>query len=395
MIDSFGNLFSGDFLGIGLGRFAAAFLVLIIALVLRKILAHLFARVIFPLAEKTETGYDDQFLTSIRKPAEFLIVIAGLFVALQLLRLPTEPLDLRRFCGAVLKVLVTFDVAWALFNMVSLVETWLGKWVSRTESTLDDHLLPFVRKSLRAFIIFIAALLTIQNLGYSISGLLASLGIGGLAVALAAKDTLANVFGSLMIILDRPFHIGDWIKTGDMEGTVEEVGFRSTKIRTFAKTLISVPNSTLTNLSINNYSRMPKRRIKLTVGVTYETTGEQMRLAVAEIRATLKEHPAVDQEFMLVNFTDFAASSLDILVYCFTRTTVWGEYLEAREDVCLRIMGILENLGMEIAFPSRSIYLRGKEEDGLPAEAQARFSGMNIDQFKQPELQPPAAAAEG
>jgi MscS family membrane protein len=394
MIESFENLFSGAFMGIGLGRFAAAFLVLVIALVLKKILAHLFTRVVFPLAAKTETGYDDQLLTAIRKPAEFLIVIGGLFVALQVLQLPTEPVDLRRFSSAMLKVLVTFDVAWALFNMVSLVETWLGKWVSRTESTLDDHLLPFVRKSLRAFVIFIAALLTIQNLGYSISGLLASLGIGGLAVALAAKDTLANVFGSLMIILDRPFHIGDWIKTGDMEGTVEEVGFRSTKIRTFAKTLISVPNSAITNQSIDNFSRMPKRRIKLTVGVTYETTGEQMRLAVSEIRAMLKEHPAIDQEFMLVHFTDFASSSLDILVYCFTRTTVWGEYLEAREDVCLRIMEILERLGMEIAFPSRSIYLRGKEEDGLPAGAQESFSETHGSRFGQPELQAPSLAAE-
>jgi len=395
MIESFESFFSGAFLGISLGRFAAAFLVLIIALILRKILAHLFTRVLFPLAQKTETGYDDQLLTAIRKPSEFLIVIAGLFVAKQVLQLPTNPVDLRHFSAEMLKVLVTFDVAWALFNMVSLIETWLGKWVSRTESTLDDHLLPFVRKSLRVFIIFIAAILTIQNLGYSISGLLASLGIGGLAVALAAKDTLANVFGSLMIILDRPFHIGDWIKTGDMEGTVEEVGFRSTKIRTFAKTLISVPNSTITNLSIDNFSRMPKRRIKLTVGVTYETTVEQMRLAVAGIRAMLREHPAVDQDFMLVHFTDFAASSLDILVYCFTHTTVWGEYLEAREDVCLRIMGILEDRGMEIAFPSRSIYLRGKEEDGLPAETRARFSGMDIDRFKQPELQAPAAGVEG
>jgi MscS family membrane protein len=152
-----------------------------------------------------------------------------------------------------------------------------------------------------------------------------------------------------------------------MEGTVEEVGFRSTKIRTFAKTLISVPNSAITNISIDNFSRMPKRRIKLTVGVTYETTPARMREAVARIRAMLEAHPAIDQEFMLVNFTDFAASSLDILVYCFTSTTVWAEYLAAREDVCLKIMDILEELGMEIAFPSRSVYLRGKEGDMLPA----------------------------
>ena len=304
-----------------------------------------------------------------RKPAELLIVIAGLFVGVQILQLPTQPTDVRRFAFALLKVLITFDVAWAVYNLTCLLDEWIAKWVNRTESTLDDHLAPFVRKSLRVFIVFIAGLMAIQNLGYSISGLLASLGIGGLAVALAAKDTLANVFGSLMIILDRPFHIGDWIKAGDLEGTVEEVGFRSTKIRTFAKTLISVPNSTLTNMAIDNFSRMPKRRIKLTVGVTYEATPQQLRQATARIRAMLQAHPAIDQEFMLVHFTDFGASSLDILVYCFTATTVWGEYLQAREEVCTAIMDILEELGMEIAFPSRSLYLRGQAQDMLPAPA--------------------------
>jgi len=363
------QLFKETFLGITLGRFSAAFAILLVALVLKKVFAHIFAKVIFPLAARTKSRYDDLFLQALQKPAEFLLVIAGLFIGVQVLQLPSDPVNLRRFAHAVLKVLMTADIAWALFNLVSLLEAYLEKWVSRTESTLDDHLLPFVRKSLRAFIIFIAVLMTIQNLGYSISGLLASLGIGGLAVALAAKDTLSNVFGSIMIILDRPFHIGDWVKAGEIEGIVEEVGFRSTKIRTFAKTLISIPNSTLTNMAIDNFSRMPKRRIKLTVGVTYETTPEKMREAVGRIRTMLTEHSAIDQEFFLVNFTEFGASSLDIMVYCFTRTTVWGEYLEAREDVCLKIMEILDGLGLEIAFPSRSVYLRGKQDDLLPASA--------------------------
>ncbi len=360
------EMLNETFLGISLGRFAAAALILIVALILKRILGHIFTTVIFPLAKKTESRYDDLFLEAVRKPAELLVVIAGLFIAMQALQLPAEPVNLRRGAYSLLKVLITFDLAWALFNMVALLESYLGGLVSRTESTLDDHLLPFVRKSLRVFIVFLAAIMTIQNLGYSISGLLASLGIGGLAVALAAKDTLSNVFGSLMIILDRPFHVGDWIKAGDLEGTVEEVGFRSTKIRTFAKTLISVPNSTLTNLAIDNFSRMPKRRIKLSVGVTYQTTPEQMRLAVTSIRKMLQSHPAIDQEFLLVNFTDFGASSLDIMVYCFTVTTVWSDYLEAREDLCLKIMELLEGMGLEIAFPSRTLYLKGEAAPAAP-----------------------------
>ena len=366
------EVFKETFLGITLGHFAAAFAILIGALLLKRVCAHLFTRLVYPLAARTKSRYDDLLLGALQKPAEFLIVIAGLFVAVQVLQLPSEPVNLQRFAHAMLKVLVTFDVAWALFNLVNLLEVYLEKWVTRTESTLDDHLLPFIRKSLRAFIIFIAVLMTIQNLGYSISGLLASLGIGGLAVALAAKDTLANVFGSLMIILDRPFHIGDWVKAGDLEGTVEEVGFRSTKIRTFAKTLISVPNSTITNMAIDNFSRMPKRRIKLTVGVTYETTPAQMNEAVERIRGLLRSHPAIDQEFFLVNFTDFGPSSLDILVYCFTTTTVWGDYLTARQELCLQIMETLEELGLEIAFPTRTVWLRGQQEDLQPVPAETR-----------------------
>jgi MscS family membrane protein len=139
------------------------------------------------------------------------------------------------------------------------------------------------------------------------------------------------------------------------------VGFRSTKIRTFAKTQITVPNNVIANLAVDNMSRRPKRRIMLTIGVTYESTPDQMRKAVAGIREMLGNHPAIDQEFFLVNFTDFGASSLDILVYCFTKTIVWQDFLEAKQDVCLKIMDILEELGMEIAFPSRSVYIRGAE----------------------------------
>jgi MscS family membrane protein len=355
------SILQQTFLGISLSRFTGAFLILVVSLILKKIVSYIFDKVIFPLAAKTKSHYDDQFFQAIRKPAEWLMVIIGLFIALHFLRLPTEPFDLRSGAVSLFKVLVTFDVAWALFNLVGLIDTFLSFWVSKTESTLDDQLLPFIRKSLRAFVIFLAVILTIQNLGYSISGLLASLGIGGLAVALAAKDTLSNIFGSLMILLDRPFHIGDWVKAGDLEGIVEEVGFRSTKIRTFAKTQITVPNNVIANLAVDNMSRRPKRRIMLTIGVTYESTPDQMRKAVAGIREMLGNHPAIDQEFFLVNFTDFGASSLDILVYCFTKTIVWQDFLEAKQDVCLKIMDILEELGMEIAFPSRSVYIRGAE----------------------------------
>ena len=353
-------------LGISVSRLIIAFVILLFALILKRVIAHLFTKIIFKAAQKTSTKMDDILLRQLNKPAEFLVVIIGLYICVEILQLPEQPTDLDHLARNGLQILLTFNLAWFCYNMVALVEHWLTYWAESTESDLDDHLVPFVRKSLRAFIIFLAVLFLVQNLGYSVSALLASLGLGGLAVALAAKDSLSNIFGSLMILLDRPFSIGDWVKAGDMEGVIEDIGFRSTRIRTFSKTLITVPNSVLMNMSIDNFSQMPKRRIKLTIGVTYETTPTQMRQAVAAIKKMLREHPAIHQEFFLVNFTDFGASSLDIMVYCFTTSTVWGEYLDAREDVCLKIMETVEGLGLGIAFPSQTIYLHDMDGEKQP-----------------------------
>lgn len=358
---------NNEILGITIGQYATAFGIVLAAYIAKKIFAYLFTKAILPLAQKSKKELDDRFLVCLQKPAEFLVLLVGLFIAVGILQLPSEPFDLSKLATSILKALVIFDVAWLFFNLVDMVDHYLSKWASQTKSSLDDHLAPLLRKSLRIFIVIMAVLMAIQTFGYPVTGIIASLGIGGLAFALAAKDTVSNIFGSLMIIFDRPFHVGDWVKAGDMEGTVEEVGFRSTKIRTFAKTLISVPNNIIANLAIDNYSRMPKRRIRLTVGVSYDATPSQMREAVSRIRALLKTHPAIDQDFFLVNFTDFGASSLDIMVYCFTTTTVWGEYLDAREDVCLKIMDTLEGLGLDIAFPSTTVYLRQDSSD--PVEA--------------------------
>ncbi len=358
---------NNEILGITVAQYATALGIILIAFIAKKIFAFFFTKAILPLAQKTRKEFDDRLLTCLKKPAEFLVFLIGLFIAKEVLQLPAEPYDLASLANSTLKSLVILTIAWFCFNLVDVVDHYLNRWAKQTESALDDHLAPLVRKSLRIFIVVMAGLMAIQTFGYPVTGVIASLGIGGLAFAFAAKDTLANIFGSLMIIFDRPFHIGDWIKAGDMEGTVEEVGFRSTKIRTFAKTLISVPNNVIANMALDNYSRMPKRRIKLTVGVTYDASTAQMREAVRGIRELLKNHPAIDQEFFLVNFTDFGASSLDIMVYCFTTTTVWGDYLDAREDVCLKIMETLEELGLDIAFPSTTVYLRKDEQDSLEA----------------------------
>lgn len=361
-MDSLTPFLEKSFLNITFETWLTAFGIIIAAWVIKLIFGVIYDKVLHSISAKTKNDYDDLIITSLQKPAEFLIFIGGLYIALETLQLPVKPIDLQTLSAALIRVLVTVAITWALFNLVSIFDRVMRKWAERSKSTLDDNLASMVRKFLRGLIIFLAILMAIQNLGYSISGLLASLGIGGIAVAMAAKDSIANIFGSLMIIFDRPFKSGDWVVAGELEGTIEEVGFRSTKIRTFAKTLITVPNNVIANMAIDNFSRMPKRRIKLNIGITYDTNSDQMREVVDSIRELLKSHPAIDQEFFLVNFTDFGASSLDIMVYCFTTTTDWGEYLDARQDVSLKIMDIIENMGLEIAFPSRTVYLQNPEQ---------------------------------
>ena len=356
------------FFAIPVSRYLLALGVLLLVLAFKRVFAHLFAKIAFPFAEKTETIYDDLFLAAINKPLELLFVIGGFWVGVQILQLPAEPVNARNFAHATLKLLLTIDVAWACYNLVHLAEVWISQWVSSSESELDDHLLPFVRKFLRIAVVIVAALVVVQNLGFSIAGLIASLGIGGLAVALAAQDTLANVFGSFMIIADRPFHIGDMIKYDSVEGKVEEVGFRSTRIRTLDRALVSVPNRLITNTAITNLTRITERRVRITIGLTYDTTPAQLRQAVEALRALLAAHAGLDQTSSLIYFNDFGASSLDIYVQYFTLTTAMPEHLAIREEIGLQIMDELERLGLRFAFPSRTVYLHqvsseeGKEQ---------------------------------
>jgi MscS family membrane protein len=238
----------------------------------------------------------------------------------------------------------------------NLTDIWLEK-AAHTEGTFDDQLVPVVRTLAKLGIFIVGLLMIIQNLGGEVGSVLAGLGIGGAAIALASKDTIANLFGSIVIFVDRPFQVGDWVEIGEQEGTVEQVGLRVTRIRTFANSLITVPNSTLTTTAINNWSRMRKRRIKLTLGVTYASTPAQVQAGVAAIREVLHADRRISQDFMLVNFTNFGASSLDIFIYAFTLTTRWDEYMQVREELLLEFMRRFEALGLSFAFPSQSLYI--------------------------------------
>jgi len=353
-----------EVLGVSVGQFVAAFVLLLVGLALKKISDHVFENRIIPLLGRTRFEFDNLFATAASKPVGNLLLLGGLAGAFGVLTLPTEP-NVRGFVFGSLRVLLVADVMWFLFRLVDVFVQYLTRLAARTESTLDDQLVPVIRKALKVTVGVIAFVWVVQLLGYSVSSLIAGLGIGGLAVALALQDTLGNFFGSVFLFLDRPFVVGDWVKIGDVDGVVEGVGFRSTRIRTWPSTLVSIPNKTVASATIDNWSRTPKRRVEQVVGVTYETTAGQMEQAVAAIRGILEHDEGVDQELIVVRFGEFGDSSLNILVYYFTKATMPPGHLETKERVNLAIMRAVEKLGLSIAFPTQPVYFEGDVAERL------------------------------
>ncbi len=338
--------------GIPLYRLAFALLVFFLFLFLRKLFVLILLRSVRRLTRRTATEIDDVVLKVTSKPVSFLIVVGGVFLSLRILGLENEVV------ARILKTLVVFVISWTAYNLVVALEEQFYRFAQKFGRDFAKEVGGFLVKISKAFVIVIGAVAILQEWGINVSALLASLGLGGLAFALAAKDTAANLFGGLTILADKSMKVGDWVKIGNVEGIVEDIGLRTTKIRSFEKSLYTVPNQALASQPLENFSRRNVRRIKMTIGVTYSTTREQMVRILEEIREMLRNHPRIAKDqLLMVYFTEFGDSSLNIFIYCFTDTANWAEYLSIREDVNLRIMEIVERNGSSFAFPSRSVYV--------------------------------------
>lgn len=306
-------------------------------------------------------------LESVTEPVLWAFRGVGIWAALTLLPLPeSQSLDVHAFLNTVYQGLTVGLATWLGVRAIS---NFTGLWAHRashTEGTFDDQLVPIVRKASKAFIVVTGTVMVLQNMNYNVGSLLAGLGIGGAAVAFASKDTVANFFGSLVIFIDRPFQVGDWVEIGAVEGTVEQVDIRVTRIRTFSNSLIMVPNSHMTVTAIQNWSRMEKRRIKLSIGVTYDATPDQMRKGVAAIRKIIEDDDRYVKDFYLVNFNEFGESALEIFCYFFTATTNWAEYMQIRQEFLLAVMDSFTELGLSFAFPTQTVHLETEQPPGAP-----------------------------
>ncbi len=339
---------------ISLGRVIVSLCILFAFLFFKQIFSKLIVKSMKRLAKKTKTSFDDELIETIEPPLKFFIAALGFYLAFIALKLGKS---YNIIASKTFISIIIFSISWIFYRADNILSKTLKKFFEKKGYTVALSFIPFFSKFIKFSIIAFASVLIIQAWGYNIGALITGLGIGGLAVALAAKDTLANMFGSIMILFDRPFTIGDWIKTSSTEGVVEDIGFRSTKIRTFENSLVSVPNSQIANEPIENFSLRNRRRIKFTIGITYSTPTSKVQEAVDRIRNMLINHPDIYKGTILVYFTEFADSSLNIFIYCYTNTAIWKDYLNIKQNVNLKIMSILESMGIEFAFPSLSLYV--------------------------------------
>ena len=339
-------------LGTPLYRFILAILIFLIFFFFRKLFALTAIRSLRKLVKRTPTEIDDIILRAWTRPIGFLIIVLG--AGLSLVALGVESAVILK----VVKTLLIFTGGWMSFNLVNAFEDKFYEFAQKFGRELSREIGGFLVKLTKAFIILVVGVAILQEWGINVSALLASVGLLGLAVSLAAKDTLENIISGFVLLLDKPILSGETGEIAGVQGTVEEIGLRSTKIRTFDKTLVSIPNKEVVNQNINNWSRRDKRRVRTYIGLVYSTTREQMESILREIRELLANHPRVSkEESFYVQFEIFGDSSLNVLLQYYTDTADYAEYLKIVEDINLKIMEIVERNGSSFAFPSRSIYV--------------------------------------
>lgn len=335
--------------------------IVVSALVFGTALVAYVTRVIIAALERkfsqTKNLLDDALLHAARSPVLAFVWLQGFYWAAEVAHSYLQA-EIFKANETVLQVGFIVILVWAVLRLIREGEDILVSPLKMTEP-MDYTTVNAVSKLLRAVVIIIAALIALQSLGFSIGGVLAFGGVGGIAVGFAAKDLLANFFGGFIIHLDRPFKVGDWVRSPDrnIEGIVEHIGWRLTTLYTFDRRPLYVPNAAFTTIAVENPSRMSNRRIYETIGIRYADVG-QMAAIVEDIRAMLLQHEDIDSEqILIVNFLAFNASSLDIMVYTFTKTTQWVRFHEVKQDVLLKINAIIEGYNAEVAFPTRTLHV--------------------------------------
>ncbi len=359
------DIWNQGFLGINIGQIVISILIFGFFILLRGIFSKYVLARLHLLTGKTKTELDDNIVDALIPPIKFLPIILGFYFAATYASLDAAMGDI---FYQLLRSLIAFTIFWGLHR--SAIP--LSKGFKRLEKILTPPMVQWIFKAIRVLVLFFGAAVILEIWGIKIGPILAGLGIFGAAVALGAQDMFKNLIGGFTVIAEKRFNPGDWIKIDNVvEGVVEDIGIRSTQIRRFDKAPVHVPNALLADQVITNFSRMTHRRIYWLIGVEYRTTIDQLRVVRDEIEKYLLDHKddfaGPDNVPLFVRIESFGASSIDIMVYCFTHTTVWGEWLEIKERFALAIKDIVENkAGTGFAFPSQSVYIEKLPEGDKP-----------------------------
>ncbi len=355
------DVWTHGFMGIDIGKIIIALLIFLAFLLIRGLFSKFVLKYLRNLVTKSTNELDDKIIDALIPPVKFIPVILGIFFA-------SKYMDLSEEANEVImrleRSLIVFTIFWALHRTC----TPLSYGLKRLEKILTRQMMIWIFKALKVLIIFLGAAIILEIWGIAVGPLLAGLGLFGAAVALGAQDLFKNLIGGITIIAEKRFHPGEWILVdGVVEGTVEDIGFRSTKVRRFDKAPVHVPNSNLSDAVVTNFSRMTHRRIKWKIGVTYSTDVQQLQIIRDGIMNYLIENDAfakADEVSTFVRVDSFNASSIDFLVYCFTKTINWGEWLEIKEAFAMEIKRIVEEEAKTgFAFPSQSIYIESIQSE--------------------------------
>lgn len=341
-------------LGIELWQYIGIFGWILLGFILRLLFEYVFENYIRRITVKTRTSWDDKLIHELEKPLSFLFMMIFYWLTYTNLQLSVT---VNYYLSITLEVAVSASFIWLIYNLINVLSGYLTELTSKTESKLDDQLVPLIRKTLKVFVVILGIIFILQNNGVNVTSLLAGLGLGGLAFALAARDTLANFFGSITIFMDKPFQVGDLIETSSAKGVVEEIGFRSTRLRTLYDSLVSVPNSILATTEIDNLGLRRARRLHMILNLTYSTTPQQMEAFVEGIKAIIKANDQIQQNNYEVHFNEYGAHSLDVIVYLFFDVPGWSAELQLRHNFLLEIMRLAEEVGVEFAYPTQTLHL--------------------------------------
>ncbi len=347
------------FLGNPVLSWSLFLLIILLSFILRKFISSYIINLILNYIDNKQKNYAD-----LQKAINNIIFITFLYLACGQLEYPkswnlgpSNEFGLKMLVNKAYLLILYFYVIKFFLNLTEYFGNNFKEKASKTSSKLDDQLIPFAIDSIKVIVVILGLFMIIGNVfNVNITALAAGLGVGGIAIAMASKESLENLFGSFTIFLDRPFTVGDIVNIGSITGIVEKVGFRSTRIRTFDRSLVTVPNKKMIDAELDNLGLRPVRRAKFNIGLTYETSSEKIKTIVKEIQNLIDQHPKTNDDGR-VRFMEFGDSSLDIMVIYYVNSPEWDDFIDTRENINYGIMSIIENNGSSFAFPSSSIYI--------------------------------------